>query len=313
MHLGNEIPVSWLLHCIASLATTLLIIHPPDNPELDDIPVSDLIIYLAQRLGAFNLPIFVSFFPNGYQDMLPAEYTTLFRIARNTFHNHAPMIAFVWNAPSHTATPNNPFYPGHNVVDWVALPLMSAWNEQTGYRDILRQFEQFYASFHEHKPIMVLPLGISHFTRGDYTYRLSEAAEEIERIYRELGNFPRLGLIVYADAFTLAKTYTDDFSISIETELSKAYKNAISGENFLNILERTTEETARWVRAQTHGYFYNGSIFISHSTLENELFISPPRQVTQINENPFAESQMISDKNIFACEQRRVIFVGNKP
>ncbi|MCL2225446.1 MAG: hypothetical protein FWB96_10825 [Defluviitaleaceae bacterium] len=310
LDLGDEIPISWLLHCIASLATPLIIVHPPSNSELDDVPVGDLVVYLAQRLGSFNLPMFVAFFPE--HDMTAAEYTLLFRKARNAFHAHAPMAAFVWVAPNHMATPQNPFYPGHNAVDWVALPLLSTWNAQTGYEDILQNFEQFYRSFREHKPIMILPLGVSHFTRGDYTYRLNETAAEIQRVYQSLQNFPRLGLIIYADSFTLNHTYTDDFSISMENILLNAYRKAVSAENFLHTLERTAESNSRWFRAAHHGYFYENRIYISTHTLENELFIPPPRQTTEINENFFTDSKRISGKRITACPDRQVILIETK-
>jgi hypothetical protein len=313
MNLGDEIPVSWILHCIAAFATPLIIVHPPDNPELEEIPISDLTTYLAKRLGSFNLPIFVAFFPDETSHMMPAEYTVLFRNARNIFRTHAPMTAFVWCAPNHTSTPNNPFYPGHNVVDWVSLPLLSTWKSETGYKDILQSFEIFYESFHEYKPIMLLPLGVSHFTRGDYTYRLHETADEIKRVYMELQNFPRLGLIVYGDTFTLGHFYTDDFSVSIEKVLASAYREAISDEYFLHSLERTPQNTAMWVRARDNGYFFEDRIYISNRTLENELYIPAPRQRTVFDEKYFTESWRVFGKKITACVNRRVIHVENKP
>jgi hypothetical protein len=163
MYLCGEIPLTWLLHCIASLSTPMLIIHPPIYPD-DELPVEQ-IVDIAQRLGSFNLPMFITFFPE--HDFPAAEFTTIFRIARNAFITHAPQIAFVWVAPSYTATPQTPFYPSHNIVDWVALPLMACWTAENGFTDVISQLEVFYNSFSNYKPIMILPLGVSHFTRGD--------------------------------------------------------------------------------------------------------------------------------------------------
>ena len=313
LHLGDDIPISWLLHCIASLATPLFVIHPPNNPELYDVSVYDLIEYLAQRLGSFNLPMFIAFYADDSHGLMPAEFTLLFRRARNIFLHHAPMAAFVWSAPSHTATPQNPFYPGHTAVDWVALPLLATWNAQTDFKNILEQFETFYNSFSEHKPIMILPLGVSHFTRGDYTYRLTQAASEIIRVYEALRNFPRLGLIIYADALTLAHAHSEDFSVSVEAELVDAYRQAVSCAQFLPSLVRTTEETMRFVRSAFNGYYFDGTIYLSPQTLENELKIPPPRQKTKINGSYFIEAGRISGKKIFACQDRQVIFIDNMP
>jgi hypothetical protein len=283
INLGDELPVSWILHCIASLATPLIAVNAPS--EENETPAIELIITLARRAGAFNLPIFIAFYPDTL-GISAEEYTALYRFARHVFNTHAPMTAFVWVSPSHAATPQNAFYPGHAAVDWVALPLFADWNERDGFTDILHNFENFYFEFHEHKPIMILPLGISHFTRGDYRYRLSEAAEEITRVYNALMNFPRLGLIVYGDAFTLQRAYSDDFSVTIENELFAAYKNIISREFFLSAIERTPSSNSRWVRAAQHAYVLGDEI-------------------------SFANDESISEKNISVCEERRVIFVIN--
>ncbi|MCL2200151.1 MAG: hypothetical protein FWB80_14660 [Defluviitaleaceae bacterium] len=316
MELGEELPISWLLHCIASLATPMLIIHPPTNPDLYDIPEVELLIYLAQRLGSFNLPMFIVFYPDETHTRMPAEYTLLFRQARNTFHAHAPMAAFVWVAPSYTATPSSSFYPGHFAVDWVALPLLACWDYEKGFTDVLDNFETFYHSFHRHKPIMVLPLGVSHFTRGDYRYRIHQAAAEIAHIYKALQNFPRLGLIAYADNFTLNRVYRDDFSISVEPQLMVAYSHAITPDHFLQSLERNDTQNAErpnWVRSAHHGYIWEERIYIPIQTITAELSLHAPRQTIEINYSTVTDSRRISEKKITACFHNRVIYVDNLP
>jgi len=309
MNLGDEIPVEWILHCIAARATPLIIVYPPEEHGL---PKPELVLELAERLGSFNLPMFVVFFPGGdTTGMMPAEYTLLFRRARQIFNAHAPMVAFVWGAPCYSATTQNPYYPGHNVVDWVALPLFSYWQAETGFDDILARFEQFYLTFAPHKPIMILPLGISHFTRGDYTYRVEEAAEKINHVYAQLANFPRLGLIVYGDAFMLGQTNTDDFSVTGDIALLQAYATAVA--NFLPSINRETGHNTRFARVQHPGYYFENEIYISHYTLENEWGISPPRQSQTINGANFAPSRRISAKRITVCHDAQVIFVENRP
>ncbi|MCL1884199.1 MAG: hypothetical protein FWF81_10690 [Defluviitaleaceae bacterium] len=309
--LGDEIDISWLLHCIASLATPMFVVHPPNNPELDDIPIGDLILHLAKRLGSFNLPMFVAFMPE--HDLMPAEYSLLFRSSRNAFRAHAPMAAFVWVAPEHTATPQSAFYPGHASVDWVALPLLANWSSDYYFTDVLSMFENFYNAFHEYKPVMVFPFGVSHFTLGDYNYRLNPAADEISRLFNEFKNFPRLGMIIYADAFTILRGFSDDFSVSREPVLINAYAEAISSRHFLSSLERYVDKSTRWARSAYKGYFWEGRIYISQNTLENELTISVPRQTIEINENNFVDSRRISGISINICHNSKVIFVENTP
>ncbi|MCL1843044.1 MAG: hypothetical protein FWF79_04465 [Defluviitaleaceae bacterium] len=311
INLGEDVPISWLLHNIASLTTPLFVVHPPRTDDFDDVPVTDLIIYLAQRLGSFNLPMFVAFYPT--HDLPAAEYTLLFRMARNIFHTHAPMVSFVWMAPSHSATELNPFFPGHSAVDWVGISLFACWDAENYFTDILKMFEEFYMNFHHHAPVMILPLGVSHFTRGDYRYRLKQAAEEISRLYNALQSFPRLGLIVYADAFSVFRAGNDDFSVSIEPPLMNAYAAAIAGEFFLSSVEKNAANENRWIRSFYSGYVWEDRIYISTRTAENELNLPAPRQTIEINERFFADARRIPEKIIRICYERQVIFIENMP
>lgn len=330
MRLGDEIDIAWLLHCIASQAAPLIIVHPPENSRLEtisqfneftewefteseltesELTESELATILAQRLGAFNLPMFIVFYPE--HDLTPMEFTTAFRAARNIFLTHAPMAAFVWSAPCYTATPQHALYPGHFAADWVALPLLADWCANQGFSDVLTGLEQFYNAFHDYKPIMILPLGVSHFTRGDYSYRIDDAGAEITRIYNALQNFPRVGLIAYADAFTLTRMYNNDFSVSRETNLIQSYGEAAS--HLLPTLNhRDHAETHRWVRSTHHGYLYQNQLYISLHTAENELQLpTTPHQISQINEQLFIPADVI--RKIFACFDLQIIFVDNSP
>ncbi|MCL2357210.1 MAG: hypothetical protein FWC70_08665 [Defluviitaleaceae bacterium] len=304
VYLGDDIDIAWLLHCIASNATPLFVVHPPDNPAVADIDEIDLATILAQRLGSFNVPMFVAFYPE--HDLPPREFVALFRGMRNAFLTHAPQTAVVWVTPCYTSTPQSAYYPGHFVTDWVAVPLLADWSPEKGFRDVMPGFRQFYTAFSEHKPIMILPLGVSHFTRGDYSYRIAGASEEILRIYSALENFPRLGLIAYADSFTITRMYSDDFSVSRETGLIRAY--SLAAARLLPTFERDNRENSRWIRSAHHGYFFDNELFISPQTLETELRIPTPAQTLEINNQIFASAALLS-QNTFACQTRNIIFI----
>ena|GEM_PF-553793 len=301
MNLGDEIPITWLLQCMSAQATPLFVIHPPNNPDLEAVPALELAAGLAERLGSFNLPMFIAFYPeaelNGF---MPAEYTLLFSQARNIFKAHAPMAAFTWLAPSYLSTPKNPYFPGNQNVDWVALSVL----------DDAENFEIFYESFYKHAPIMILPLGISHFTRGEYIYRLTQTAEEISALYKHLQTFPRLGLIVYGDAFTLARTYHADFSISIEEKLSAAYAKAVASDYFLHSLEKSGAADTRWVRFPHSGYVLQEQTFLPLEIFEAVIKTAPPRQIFTINNQNFIDTQKVNIKEIFLCEEKRVIYIA---
>ena len=309
MHLCEEIPVTWLLQCIAVLATPLFVVHPPLNEDFE-IPIGDKISYLAQRLATFNLPMFVAFYPPGH-GMAPQEYSIMFRYARALFLQHAPQVAFIWVAPGAESTTRNPFFPGHDAVDWVGVSLFAKRDSAGFTGDIIGQFTPFYHQFQAHHPMMVLPLGVSHFSRSDHTYYLQEATAEILRVYQALAGFPRLGLVVYADAFRLTSASQDDFSISTEDSLISAYAKAIANMHFISILENDIPPEPQWTRSAFTGYYWNGRTYIDAETLTAELSIPIPRITIEINERIFIDASHISGIAISFCDIRHAILIEN--
>jgi len=307
MYLNEEIPATWILQCIAVLATPLFLIHPPQEDDLET-PIGDMISYLAQRLGAFNLPMFVAFYPDGH-GMTPQEYSIMFRYARALFLQHAPQIAFVWGAPNTNATTRNPFFPGHDAVDWVGVPLLAQRSSYGFTENIIAQFTPFYHEFQAHHPIMILPLGISHFSRSDHIYHLQDAAVEILRVYQSLSGFPRLGAIVYADAFRLSPTAQDDFSISVENCLISAYAKAIANTHFISTLEKDATHELKWIRSAFSGYYWEGRLYVNAETLTTELSITLPRISIEINARVFIEAERIPGATVSFCDIRHAILI----
>ena len=377
MHLEDDIPVNWLLNVIAAQATPVLIIHPPRAAfdYAEDTLHSDLIIQLAYRLGAFNLPMFVAFYPLPYATqgavvsgggmiaettdtvaLDATEYTLMFRYARAVFMQYAPLAAFVWVAPGLHATPQNAFYPGHAAVDWVGVSLLArrdeiemhttdrhtagqpgesfgqtimlenetlneTISEPNGFvSDIVADFEPFYMAFHEYKPIMLLPLGISHFSRIDYTYHITPAAHELSRVYHALANgFPRLGMIVYNDRIGVP----DNFSITVEESLTQAYAEATRNtlatalptpshvNHFMTSIEKNAPVSLTWVRSAFHGYRWQDRIFINPNTLSQEIGVSLPRgSLTEINAQGFLDISRIDSINAGVDLERGVVLIG---
>ncbi|MCL1786579.1 MAG: hypothetical protein FWG38_01220 [Defluviitaleaceae bacterium] len=311
MHLGESIPTTWILQCIAAQAAPLFIIHPPKEA----LPHEDAIADLAYKLGTFNLPMFVAFFP-GFHGVSQAnhgitaqEYTIAFRYARALFLHYAPHIAFVWVAPNAEATAGSPFFPGHDAVDWVGVPLFAKRDDSGFAGDILAKFAPFYQHFQAYHPIMVLPLGVSHFSRVDHAYHIQDAAMEIARVYQGLAAFPRLGLVVYADAFGLSPANPDDFGIFIEVDLLRAYAQAIAGGHFISALEKDAPQQALWRRSAFAGYYWEGRMFIDAETLSAELSMPVPRSTIAIEDRLFVEGAQVAGARISFCETRRAILV----
>ena len=296
----EEVPVTWLLQCMADRATPLFVLHPPTDCET---PVGDMLAALAQRLGMFNLPMFIAFYPPGH-GLVPAEYSVVFRYARAVFLRYAPQAAFVWVAPNVMSTIRNPFFPGSDAVDWVAVALLDNRDASGHLPDTFETFAPFYHMFEPHHPIMILPLGVSHFSGLGHSYHLSCAGLEIQRVYRTLQGFPRVGLVVYGDVFGFVRNVRDDFAITVEPQLMLAYSKAIAHPHFLPELERSAQP-GRWVRSPHMGYSLNGEFYVDLQTLE-DLSLPLPQSV-EINGREFANIKNIA--NISFCHVRGVVLI----
>ncbi|MCL2202837.1 MAG: hypothetical protein FWB88_02715 [Defluviitaleaceae bacterium] len=313
MVLGEEIPITWILHAMAADAAPLFYLRPKEYTFAGGFPVNEL-IDLARALGGYNIPMFLAFFPlESGHDMTPEVYVNLFRLARILFRTYAPQVAFVWLPPEGQtdATPLHPFYPGHDVVDWVGVPALALREPEGLGESILSAIAPFHQSFQRHKPIMLLPVGVSHFSRVDYTYRISEAAQELKRVYAGLAGFPRVKAVVYRDAFRVGPRW-DDISLTRERELMLAYAYAVGCGHFLSALCNAPHPPhappRRWLRSAFHGYYYDGDFFVDMETLTSELSISRPSAPTMINGQPFASVSRLSPE-ITTDTQRRIIFI----
>ena len=308
MPLGEAVPSTWLLKSMAALATPLLVIHPGETAGLH---TGDEITNLAQKLGAFNLPMFVAL---THGNMPAREFTVMFRYARALFLQYAPHIAFVWVAPGVDATGSSPFFPGHDAVDWVGVPLLASRDAHGFTRDIIAAFTPFYHHFSRHHPIMVLPLGVSHFSRSDHTYHVQAAANELSRVYGALGSFPRLGLVVYGDAFGLSPTSGDSFAISAEFPLLAAYGEAVTSTLFLSALSANAPQAPyTWVRSAFPGYVWEGRLFVDRETLTAEMPMptSLPRSAVTLSGRAFVPAEDIPGAAVVFCDIRKAILVKN--
>ncbi|MCL2373366.1 MAG: hypothetical protein FWC78_08205 [Defluviitaleaceae bacterium] len=312
MQLGDPAPIHWLLECISNMATPLIIIHPPAPTEHEEEPpnLEEKIETLAHRLGLINLPMFIAFYPPGHGLGAP-DFTLLFNQARAIFNWEAPLAAFVWVAPSLNVTPRNPFFPGHNSVDWVAVSLLAARAAEGLANDILADFEDFYMNFAPSAPIAILPLGISHFSRIDHVYHVHCAAAEIKRVYSSLGTaFPRVGLIIYGDNNILTPRSSNDFSLTLDPCITDAYRQAIDSGRFVTQLDRATHPThnQRWSRSAYSGYYQGGNLYLPAAALES-LGLTPPRQTHEINGGIYVNISTLTRPEITFCTSSKVIFI----
>ena len=309
MTLGDEFPATWILQSIAAQAAPLIVLRLPDAAE-DDFPLAEITSF-AHELGRYNLPAFIVFnpLPPG-PGIGPEDYVLLFRFARLIFRTYAPMATLVWHANDNQATPESPFYPGHDVVDWVSISLTAPQGPEGFIYDIPAQLMAFYVNFQQYKPIIILPIGISHFSRRDYVYRVPQAAAEIKRVYEAIRDgFPRIRMIVYAN-HGLTTPQWDDFSITREQGTINAYRDATADSHFLSMLEPGGGEGPIWLLADLHGYYYKGQVFIDREILTTRQLRIPTNATTEINSRIHVEISALPELKIEVDHTRQVIWLA---
>ena len=307
-YIGDEFPTTWILQCIAAQAAPLIVLRLSSQQE-DAFPLAELAAF-AFELGNFNIPAFIVFNPLTLDtEMYPEDYVLLYRYARIIFRSHAPMSAFVWHSYDNEATAESLFYPGHDAVDWVSLGILAPQGADGFLVDIPTYLTPFYLNWQYHKPIMLLPVGVGHFSRRDYVYRVPQAAVEITRVYEILrNNFPRLGLVVYRDHGSTTPQ-GDDFSLTHETKLIHAYRDAIGDDHFISRVTSASEDGFAWKLSLFNGYYKDGEIYIDREVLTARGHNPIPSTTTTINERPHINVDAISGLKIAADHTRRIIYI----
>ena len=311
INIDDDFPDTWILQSIAAQAAPLIKLRLPDSAEYD-FPLAELTMF-AYELGKYNLPAFIVFNPLQLNPVIsPEDYVLLFRYARIIFRTYAPMAAFVWHANDNMSTPESPYYPGHDVVDWVSISLTAPQGPEGFLTDIPAKLTPFYVNFQRYKPIILLPIGISHFSHRDFVYRVPYAAAEITRVYEAIrDNFPRVRLVVYGDHgqdFTTPQR--DDFSITREQGTIYAYHNAISNSHFISRLEPSGEAGPIWMLSALHGYYYEGEIFIDREILISRGLRVSSATTTEINGRLYVEVGAVRGLEVEIDHARQVVFVG---
>jgi hypothetical protein len=306
MTLGDALPIECILHAMSAEAAPLFYLFPNAKKNNPGFEIEQLIT-LARELSLYDIPMFMAFYPPE-ENQTREDYIYTFRLARVIFRTYAPKIAFVWVVPEGmTAAPSHPFYPGHDVVDWVGLPVLAKRSRDGLDMDILSAIEPVHQNFQRHKPIMLLPVGISHFSRIDYIYYINETATEIESLYKNIKSFPRIKAVVYLDASNIGLRW-DNMSLTRENNLMISYANAITNGHYLSNIEPRPPSIYQWLRSAFHGYFYENRLYVDAETLTAELSVSRPGITTEINNRQYIDISRLT-LDISVNHERKIIYI----
>ena len=148
-------------------------------------------------------------------------------------------------------TPQNSiikYYPGDEYVDWVGVNVYNVvyhnnrLDQPAMHEDPLELLDYVYDTFSVRKPIQISEYGATHYTITDDKYYVDFAIEKITRMYDGIyEKYPRIKSIFYFDVNNLVNApegrKINNYAITDEPRITKAYKDLISSDNFLDYIK----------------------------------------------------------------------------
>ncbi len=280
---GDEIDESIFLECIANNKYPYFIIHPPETKLYERAKLQKA----ATELGKINMPIFAEIYPDIQSEYLANDYVELFKYAYDAIKKYAPNTAVVFGAQSDDVTALS-YYPGNDYTDWVRLGLKLGADEKPN-------LDFLYLSFQKEKPL-ILNVSVSHFSKTDYKYRELEAAYTIKELYQSLEVYPRIKMINYLSYDESPEIGTENYLISSQTEILKAYANSVTN------LPKPRITTMSALVSLPVEYATIRSPFTAYK-IDNEYYVSELSVIYDLREKPSGQSKQIDGQPYYPASR----------
>jgi len=270
--LGDPFPDKWLLECLARRKAPHIVITP-DSLMLYDLEILET---TAVRFkNTYGIPVFIEFYPNPKEFGDPTEYIAYFQKAKKIFAHHAPNTVFVWSIDMEDVYDSMIYYPGDDYVDWIGLRMyFPIYKNDEKYQVKVDEYlDYFYNIYQDKKPMMISKLAISHYSKKGHTFYINEAVDMISHLYSRLPtHYPRIKGINYIDIDNIkiapSNTGNDNFSVSTEPKITKAYQDAISNSYFLEDVEQSKQEDGyEWMKMRTPIYEWDNHLYVSEEMI----------------------------------------------
>ncbi|AWB46875.1 copper amine oxidase [Paenibacillus sp. CAA11] len=267
---GKPFPTQWVKD-VASIGGFPHIAFEP-NGGLDEVKDDEYLRSFAKAAKESGVPVFLRFasemngtWTNYSQD--PVKYKEKWKLVDKIMKEEAPNVAMVWTVLAMPEEHIDNFYPGDEYVDWVGVNIYSVKYhnnhkyEKADFEDPLDLLNYVYSRYSATKPIQISEFGATHFTTTDNKQDNAFAIKNINRFYAELPTkYPRVKAVYYFDVNNIAEyneaRRINDYSVTTEPEIVKAYGEAISNPFFLSKREADTPG-----KTVSQTFTYRGELF----------------------------------------------------
>lgn len=271
--LGQKFPKQWLLLCLAQNKAPYVVIEP-DNIKT---PYNtNLLQQVAQQFeNAYGMPVFLEFYPNPKEFGNPSEYIAYFQLAKEIFSQYVPNAVFVWSVDMEDIYDSILYYPGDDYVDWIGMSMYFPIykNNEPYVVNVTERLDYFYNMYQNKKPMMISKLAVSHYSKKGHTFYTEEASNLIQYIYSEIAQeYPRIKGINYVDINNIKiapnDIGNDNFTVSTEPKMTRAYKEAILNPYYLQSVEESEKHKAlEWIKMRTPIYEWDNKLYVVEEML----------------------------------------------
>ncbi|MEG0387855.1 MAG: glycosyl hydrolase [Niameybacter sp.] len=229
-----------LLECLANGQTPYIKVMM--NSDYDTTPIYHLVSDLKTK---YKMPIFIELYPVDGEVGDPEAYKAYYKTSYELIKKHLDQAVVVWSIDVEQVEQYVSYYPGGNMVDWVGLNVyVPQYVSGVAYdTDFRTGIDLWYKTFQAEKPLMLSGVAVSHFSRVDHTYQISEASSLLNYFYETVPKaYPRVRGILYIDVdmAEVSKNGKEDYTLSSQKDLVTTYHQLVSEGDFLSEVEAYT-------------------------------------------------------------------------
>ncbi|OON90987.1 MAG: hypothetical protein ATN32_02845 [Candidatus Epulonipiscium fishelsonii] len=198
--------------------------------------------------AVYSTPLFIELYPVTENIVNPTNYKQQYQEAYNLIKNYLPNATIVWSMDYTRIQDWVAYYPGNSMVDWVGLNVyVPRYKDEVLFdEDIPKIIDMWYKTFQEKKPMIISSLAISHFSNVDYTYIIADAKNQLKYFYQDVPQkYPRIKGILYIDINMQDLGGTDDYRISIQSELAEYINQLTESPLFLHEIKSEVDLSAK--------------------------------------------------------------------
>lgn len=237
----------------------------------------------------YKTPIFIELYPLVEKAYQATAYKETYQRAYEVIHKYLDDVTIVWSTDESRLQDFALFYPGDRYVDWVGTNIyMPCYKQQLPYHYAgLSDFDFWYKSFQERKPLIISGLAVSHYSRVDHAYTVMEAIKNLQLFYEQaVQDYPRLRGIVYMDVdmAALNKAGNDDYRLTGHQQLITTMQDLSQTLKIHPQLMPAEEKEACYMKYSIKGVYFENQLYIPQEYMSVCFKDIPIRKITHLED-----------------------------